>query len=66
MDLAAEDALLLVAMQPVAEPHQVWHAATELLDELAAQGGFRFLGVFEAPAWQPPLAKAVSPRVVLR
>ena len=45
VDLAAEDAMLLVVMQPIAEPHETGNAAAELLDELAAQARLRLLGV---------------------
>ena len=73
LDLATEDALLLAAMQPVAEPHETGHAAAELLDELATQAGFRFFGAFEAASRQAGFgesrripAKASMQRAYLR
>ena len=47
VELATEDAMLLVVMQPVAEPYETGNAAAELLDELAPQARLRFLGVPE-------------------
>ena len=65
-DLAAEHALNLVAMHPVAELDQRRHAEPELLDELAPQPGLRLLVVLEPAARQAPLAELLAAaRVVL-
>ena len=50
VELAAEDAMLLVVMQPIAEPYETGNAAAELLDELVPEAGFRFLGVSQPAA----------------
>jgi hypothetical protein len=63
LDLATEDALLLAAMQPVAEPHETGHAAAELLDELPTQAGFRFFAAFHVPSREDPLPEVFPARV---